>query len=203
MKKSILTASRIKSVVVLTAGLVLVFSPLARAQNGPGPGGFDLAKMRQHMLQRLREQLDVKDESEWKIISERIQKVMEIRRSLGGPGGPGPGFMGPGGPPPRVESNNAPEGPSADNSGPPEPSEGPSASSGVPAGFNHAASPELEALHKAIEAKASSAELKAKLAEFRAARASKEVELEKAQNDLKQVLSVRQEAVAVAFGVLK
>ncbi len=63
--------------------------------------------------------------------------------------------------------------------------------------------PEVEALRKAIENKASTAELKAKLANLRAARKKKEAELEKAQQDLLEILSTRQEAVAVTLGLLK
>ena len=64
-------------------------------------------------------------------------------------------------------------------------------------------SPELDALRKTIESKASAAEIKSKLADLRAARKQKEAELEKAQDDLKTILSARQEAVAVTFGLLK
>jgi len=182
----------------------LAFAPSVRAQDGPGPGGFDPAQMRQRMLQRVREQLEIKDDAEWKVVSERIQKVMEARRGLGGPGGPGGfGFMGPGGPPPRQDNAPAGEGAPGENGGPPAPPDGAAAGPSGPPVFNRPSNPELEALRKAVEAKASSAELKAKLAEFRAARSKKEAELEKAQDDLKQVLSVRQEAVAVSFGFLK
>ena len=56
---------------------------------------------------------------------------------------------------------------------------------------------------KLHEAKAATAELKAKLADVRAARQQKEADLAKTQEDLKQLLSVRQEAVAVMFGLVK
>ena len=63
--------------------------------------------------------------------------------------------------------------------------------------------PEAEALQKAIEAKAPADELKSKLAKLREARKVKEANLEKAQEDLRKVLSVRQEAAAVLAGLLK
>ena len=78
-------------------------SPLA-AQNQnqqPGRGNFDPAQARQRMMERYKEQLDVKnDDAEWKVISERITKVMEARREVGGGGmgGFGRGGRGPGGP---------------------------------------------------------------------------------------------------------
>jgi hypothetical protein len=58
-------------------------------------------------------------------------------------------------------------------------------------------------LQKAIESKAPADELKAKLAKLREARKEKEAALEKAQEDLRKVLSVRQEAAAVLAGLLK
>ena len=61
----------------------------------------------------------------------------------------------------------------------------------------------LEALQKAVESKAPADELKAKLAKLREARKEKEAALEKAQEDLRKVLSVRQEAAAVLAGLLK
>ncbi len=186
---------------------------LLRAQNNTPPGNFDPAQMRQRMLERLREQLEVKDDAEWNLLSQRIQKVMEARRALGGPGGPGGfGMMGPGGPPPRTDGaapgQDGPPPGGPDQPGGPDVAGGPGGQGGPggpggPGGFNRTSSPEVEALRKAVEAKASTAELKAKLAEVRAARQQKEADLTKAQEDLKQLLSVRQEAVAVMFGLVK
>ncbi len=69
--------------------------------------------------------------------------------------------------------------------------------------MNREANPDLDALQKAIEAKASPDEIKAKLARVRDARKEKEAKLEKAQESLKEVLSVNQEALAVTMGLLK
>ena len=63
--------------------------------------------------------------------------------------------------------------------------------------------PEVESLQKAIEAKAPADELKAKLAKVRDARKQKEANLAKAQDELRKVLSVRQEASAVLMGLLQ
>ncbi len=63
-------------------------------------------------------------------------------------------------------------------------------------------SPEFEALRKAIQANASSAELKAKIAEVEAARAKNRADLEQAQAQLRQVLTARQEAIAMTLGLL-
>jgi hypothetical protein len=60
----------------------------------------------------------------------------------------------------------------------------------------------LDALDKAIEAKASKAELTAAIAKVQEARKAKQAELEKAQSDLRKVLTTRQEAIATASGLL-
>jgi hypothetical protein len=70
-------------------------------------------------------------------------------------------------------------------------------------GFSREPNPELDALRAAIQAKATSAQLKAKMAQLREARKKKEADLEKAQEDLRQILSVRQEAIAMTLGLLK
>ena len=64
-------------------------------------------------------------------------------------------------------------------------------------------SPEAEDLQKALDAKASPDELKSKMAKLRDSRKSKEVALTKAQEDLRKVLTVRQEATAVSMGLLQ
>ena len=69
-------------------------------------------------------------------------------------------------------------------------------------GVHFTPSPEAEALQKAIDAKASNAELKAAMAKYNAARKEKQEALDKAQAELRKVLSVRQEAIAVSSGLL-
>lgn len=143
---------------------------------GGGPGNFDPEQMRQRMMERYREQLGVKDDAEWKLISERIEKVNEVRRDsmrgglgmmFGGRGGPG----GPGG--------------------------------GGGRGWGGEPNPDAEALQKAIEANAPADEIKAKLAKHRASVKARDEKLAKAQDDLKEVLSLKQEAQAVLMGLLK
>ncbi len=178
------------------------------AQDAPPPGNFDPAQMRQRMMERLRNALDVKDDTEWGAISERISKVLDARRAVRGPGGPG-GFGGPGGPPRGANRPAAGVGP-GDGGGPEQAdsSSGPGPRSefrgppGGPAGPNAEPSPEAQALRKAIDAKAPTTELKARVAEFKAARQKKQADLEKAQEELRQILTVQQEAVAITFGLL-
>ena len=150
-----------------------------------GRGNFDPEQARQRMMDRYKEQLEVKDDAEWKLISERIEKVTAARREVGFGGGGGFGRGGRGGP-----------------GGPGGGTGGDQAAAGRGA-FGGQPSPEAEALRKAIEAKAPADELKSKLAKFREARKVKEANLEKVQEDLRKVLTPRQEAVAVLAGLLK
>jgi hypothetical protein len=151
-------------------------------QGGPGGGGnWDPAQMRQRMMERMREQFAVTDDAEWKLISERIEKVNTARMSLAsrggfgfGGGGRGPGGQGGGG-----------------------------GGQGGRGGMFGEVSPEQEALQKAVESNAPADEIKTKLAKFRASQKDKEAKLEKAQDDLRQVLSAKQEATAVLLGLLK
>ena len=159
---------------------------VAQDQPRQGRGNFDPEQMRQRMMDRYREQLEIKGDDEWKLISERINKVVEARREVGFGGGPGMFAFGRGGRP-GGDGNNPPAG------GNDQGRRGPRAEAG----------PEAEALQKAIESKASADELKAKLAKLREARKAKEANLEKAQEELRKVLSVRQEAAAVLAGLLK
>jgi hypothetical protein len=65
------------------------------------------------------------------------------------------------------------------------------------------ASAEQLALQSALEANAPVAQIKDTLAKFRAAQKVKQAALESAQNDLKSVLNVKQEAQAVLMGLLQ
>jgi hypothetical protein len=191
-------------VVLGTAALLFCGALHLRAQDRPN---FDPEQMRQRMMQRLREQMEVPDDSEWKVISERATKVMDARRAArsggGGPGMFGPPPGGPGGPPPgRSDSGSSPAG------GPPPGDQGPAPGfaggppPGGPGGFNPQPNPSLDALRKALDDKASAAELKAKVAEYKADLQQKRAALESAQDSLRQVLSARQEAIAVLAGLL-
>lgn len=151
-----------------------------RQRQRPNRENFDPQQMRERMTSRLREQLEVKDDAEWQLIQERLEKVMTARREsmMGGFGG---GFGG------RMGGMR----PGGDNQ------DGPRRGPGM--GNN----PEAEALQKALESKASNEEIKSKLAKLRDARKAKEAALEKAQNELSEVLSLRQEAILVSMGVLR
>lgn len=155
------------------------------AQDRPdrgGRGNFDPEQMRARMMERYREAFEVKDDAEWKLIEGRITKVSDARRDMGGFGR---GFGGPGGPGGRRGGEGGDQG------------------GGERRRFGGEPSPEAEALQKAIEAKASNDEIKTKLAKYRESQKTKQANLEKAQAELRQVLSVKQEANAVLMGLLQ
>lgn len=157
-------------------------------QGGP-PGNFDPEQMRQRMMQRYREQLDVAGDAEWKILEERITKVTEARREAGS-GMMGRGMFGP--PGGRGGAGGAGGNDQAD-----------SQRQNRRNPFAAASLAEADDLQKALDGKASNDELKAKMAKLREARKAKQANLAKAQDDLRKVLSVRQEATAVMMGLLE
>lgn len=123
----------------------------------------------------------MKDDAEWSLIEARIKKINESRSGMGrGFGGFG-GFGGPGGP-----------------------GGGPGGQGGRQGrgGFGQP-NPDAEALQTALDSGGSADDIKAKLATYRASAKQKEAQLEKAQDELRQLLSVKQEARAVLMGLLK
>lgn len=157
----------------------------AQGQGGGGRGNFDPAQFRERMLTRVREEMDVKDDADWKLISDRVTKVMDAERNYRAGTGMGMMFR------PRRTDQNADQ--NADQNG---------GRRRGPGGFGQP-SPEAEALQKALENKASNDDVKTALAKFRDSRKAKKETLDKAQDDLRKVLTPRQEAAAVAMGLLE
>jgi hypothetical protein len=69
-------------------------------------------------------------------------------------------------------------------------------------GFGGTPNPAADALQKAIDSKASKAELKAALDKYLASRKASQAALQQAQDDLRKVLTSRQEAIATLNGLL-
>lgn len=158
------------------------------AEDQPGRRTMTPEDMQARMATALRERLEVTDDEEWKLIAERIAKVTELRRLAGGPaGGMGPmAFGGRGGPAGGGPGGGA----EAANRGGPR------------GGRGGAPTSELGALQAAVRDKLPEAELKARLTKLREKRKSDETKLATAQEELRAVLTVRQEAAAVVFGLL-
>ncbi len=123
-------------------------------------------------LEKLRDALAVTDDAEWELIAERINKVTAARSSLG----TGAGGL-------RGSLAFAAKGK-------------PGARTGV------SAHPEQEALRSALKDQLPDAEIKARLARAHEVLLQNEARLARAQTDLRAVLTVRQEAVAVMAGLL-
>jgi hypothetical protein len=136
-------------------------------------GRFDPAQMREMMAQRLKAALACTDE-EWEVIGPRLEKVVETQfQARFGRGDSG----GPGGP------------------------GGPAGRGGRGGMFQ--ATPEAQALNEAIQSQdTSNEEIKARLKAFRDAAKKKEQELKKARDELREVLTLRQEARLVLMGML-
>lgn len=155
------------------------------AQGGRGGGGgrfgggnFDPAQWQQRIMERVRDELEVKDDAEWKALEPLVQKVFDARRQVEGD---------------RFRGMMGGRRGGGDQGG------GQRRGGGGPFGQPSA---EAEALNRAIDGKASNAELKDTMAKFLAARKAKQADLEKAQADLRKVLSLRQEAIATVNGLL-
>jgi hypothetical protein len=178
----------------VTAAVSLgAFSSLAQNNNGGnggnGGGGRgnrpDFRNMSPEERQnwftdRQKEQLEITDDAEWKVIQPLVQKVNEARMATMGGMMRGFGFGGRRG---------------GDNGG----NQDRQNRGGM---FGQQQSAEQQALEKAVDAKASNSDLKSALAKYQDARKAKQAELEKAQADLRKVLSVRQEALATLNGIL-
>ncbi len=147
-------------------------------QGGGRRGGFggDPAQFQQRMMERTKETLEITDDNEWKAIQPLVQKVMDARMQVMRSG---MGFR----PFRRDRGDQGQGGQQQRRFGPPP-------------------SPEEEALQKAVDAKASKAELKAAIAKYQEARKAKQTELEQAQENLRKVLTARQEALATLNGLL-
>jgi len=160
------------------------------ARGGRGGGNFDPAQFQERMMQGIRDRLEITDDQEWKAIEPLVQKVMDARMS--GMAGMGRGFMGPGGRRGGPGGGGAADTAGAGGNGGQRRGGFPGAEPG----------PAAEALQQAIDAKASNGELKSAIAKFADERKAKQADLEKAQADLRKVLSTRQEAIASLNGLL-
>ncbi|HWH68666.1 MAG TPA: hypothetical protein VNT26_04740 [Candidatus Sulfotelmatobacter sp.] len=152
---------------------------LAQDNGGrPGRGNFDPAQFRERMMEMVKERLEVKEDEDWKAIQPLVQKVMDAR--MAAMGGMGRSMFG------------GRRGGDSNNNGDQQ----------RRSPFGGQTMPEAEALQRAIDGKASNSEMKSAVAKLAEARKVKQAELERAQAELRKVLSVRQEAIATLNGWL-
>lgn len=154
-------------IILSTALALVVWAPLALAQDQGGGGGrWDPAKMQERMLQRQKEQLKVSDE-EWTVLKPLLQAVTQKQWEQRMARFRGMGRRGRGG----GGEDNSPA--------------------------------EVKALRAALEDENTpAADIQAKLKALRDANKARDAEIEKAREQLRQVLTVRQEAQLVLMGVL-
>lgn len=180
----------------LLVAALLAFGGLthsATAQEQKGRGNFNPEEMRARMAERMREMLDVKNDDEWKLISARMEKVREARDKVRAFSGDFRIMFSREGGDQGGDRNRGPGGQG-----------GPGGGRG-PGGFGGGGTPnpDVEAFSKAVQNKAPSEELKQRMARLRDARKAAEAEYDKVSDELRQVLTLRQEATLVAIGTLK
>src|SRR5208283_4377041 len=138
----------------------------------PGRGNFDPAQMQQRMMDNIKDQLGYTNDTEWNAVQPLIQKVMDSRRDVGFGGGMGRMF--------RPRNNNNDNGGNNRRGG----------------FFGGQPSPEAEALQKAIDDNAPAAQIKDLFAKYKASQKAKQAKLAQAQENLRKVLTTKQEAQA-------
>ena len=179
---------------VCVISAVLVGVLLAQPAEGPREGRgrqrgdrrMSREQMRARMVERLKEQLGAKDE-EWKVMEPRLQKVLDLSRQVDRPGRSG-----------MFSRRGGRRGREADTDG--RPRRGQAAASERETTAVEKAADELQNLLESESAKPG--EIKAKLTALREAREKVKQDLAKAQQDLKQILTVKQEARLVLAGLL-
>ena len=137
-------------------------------------------QIRQRMVSMFKERLEITNDDEWKIVEGRLNKVLQFKAqsmlaSFGLGGTRMGGFLT--GDTPIAQAIR------------------------TMLGLDKV-DPEVDALKKAIEAHGSNVELKAALAKVLEARKLKQVALNKAEAELREVLSLRQEASLILVGLL-
>jgi hypothetical protein len=185
----LLTVCGVAAALMLGAGTVSAQNDNGGNDGGGGGGGggfrnrgnFDPAQFQQRMMDRVRQNLDFTNDTDWNAVQPLVQKVMDARRDVGVGGGMG-----------RMFGRNRGGG-GGGNGGP----------GGGPGGFGPQPSPEAEALQNAIDANAPTAQIKDALAKYEASQKAKQAKLIQAQEDLRKVLTTKQEAQATLLGLLQ
>lgn len=191
MRRKVIGITVVGLLVALIVAGVSVGQPQGRTgrqdgQRGGQRGMFNPERMRQMMAQRMKEQLGASDE-EWQVLGPRLTKVMSLTRQAGPGMGIGRMFMGgrrgPQGGPQGRPQGDRPRGPFGQE--------------------ETAVSKAGDALQTTLEnASASSDDIKAKLTVLRTAKEKARQDLATAQKELREVLTLRQEAQLVLMGML-
>ncbi len=179
-------------------------------QGGPGgdrggPGGgdrprWDPAQMQQRVMERIKDQLKAPDD-EWAVLQPKIEKVMTAQRNLRASefGGWGRGPGGPGGEQRRGGGEGSGPGGVEQRRGGGE--GGPRREGQPPQTELGKAAAELRTAVRSEDPNES--DIEAKLTALRAAKVKAADELKTARGELKEVLTVQQEAALVLAGMLE
>jgi len=205
MLRKMVGLSVVGCVVALAAASLSVAQPGGGPGGPGGPGRFDPERMQQMMQERMREQLGATTE-EWKVLGPRVMKVMQLnRQDRGGMRMMGRMMMGRGRRPgaqggPGARGDNNTRGNRGNRNSTDDRARRPRGGMfGEPTAIDTAA----EALQTTLEnASATPEEIKSKLTALRQAKEKAKQELAVAQKDLREVLTLRQEAQLVVMGLL-
>lgn len=165
---------KLLAMLAVAAALCVSADSLRAQDNGGGGGGG--RRFRgfdpQQMMDNIKDRLGFTNDTDWSAVQPLVQKVMDARRDS--MSGMFRGF--------RRRS--------ADDTG------------GGGGNANRPSNPEADALQQAVDSNAPAAQIKAALEKYRTAQKARQAKLEQAQEDLRKVLSQKQEAQAVLMGLL-
>lgn len=164
-------------VVAISALLLAGASNSPAQQFPPNWGNIDVTQIRQQIVSQFRDLLEIKNDDEWKIVQDRIEKVFQARIEVMASAMGGMNFGRRGG---RGGFNMA----------------------AIMSALGMQQNQELEALQSCLDANASHEVIKARLNNLREATKAKQAKLDQSQELLRQVLTLRQEAQAVVEGLL-
>jgi hypothetical protein len=145
---------------------------------GGGRGNWDPAQMQQRIMERVQDELGFTNATDWSAVQPLVQKVMEAQRDARG------NMMG------RMFGRGNRGGNNGDQGNRPR------------GGFFGQPSPEAEALQKAVDDNAPAAQIKDLLAKYQASQKEKQAKPATAQENLRAVLTTKQEAQATLMGLL-
>ena len=158
--------------------------------NGGGGGGFggrggnfDPAQFQQRMMDGVRDQLGFTNDTDWDAVQPLVQKVMDARRDVGVGNGMRMMFN---------RNRNRGQNGGGDNN---------NRFRNNP--FFGQPSPESQALQNAIDNNAPDGQIKDLLTRYEASQKVKQDKLKAAQDNLRAVLTVKQEATATLLGLLE
>jgi len=177
---------------LIAGGCAVILALGTNSVSAQGRGNFDPAQFKQDYMDRMKESLEVTNDAEWNALESKVGAIFDARREVMASGMRG--FMGGGrnrrnggggGGGGNEDNNNAGQQPRRNRGG-----------------FGGEPSAAVTALQKAIDDKAPTAEVKAKLKVVQDETKANQAKLVAAQEDLRSVLTPRQEAIATLRGLL-